>query len=603
MEQVLKKKAGFNFKVIWFFLKPYKAFLIFLLLLSLLAAIFETVNVAVLYPILTLGLDIEPQLSGNPFLILIHNLARMIPIHDALIANCILFIILVALAFLFGMMFAFYSAKITARIVADYQQRISDKYINSNYQFFIDNKQGELLYKGNRAPVFISLLLSSLLKFAAEIILSISILVLLFSLSWMGTILVIVGGTGFYLFTRYLSLKISYIAGTKQYESSQSQNVILNEYITGVKQIKVFGTSSKWRTSFNKAVINYWQFWRKNNFWLQAPTLVLTLLMFSLIVILVIAIRILYPADFILIIPVFGTFTFAIFRLLPKLAGFGRYGMQITSALPDVELVYGVLMDDRYSKIKDGSKILLKFSSSIEFKYVKFAHKGREAILNGVSFKIEKDKMTAIVGPSGAGKSTIVDLLLRLYDIDDGEIYTDNVNLNEYNISSVLKKIGFVSQESFIYNASAKDNINFGNEYTLPETIEAAKLANAHEFIEQLPQKYESLLGDRGVRLSGGEKQRIAIARAMIRKPEILILDEATSSLDNVSENIVQEAINRVSKNCTTLVIAHRLSTIQNADIIYVLDKGKIVESGTHDQLIKQKGKYWELYNIQKEAD
>ena len=144
-------------------------------------------------------------------------------------------------------------------------------------------------------------------------------------------------------------------------------------------------------------------------------------------------------------------------------------------------------------------------------------------------------------------------------------------------------------------------NITFGREYSNDEIFGAARLANADDFIQKLPEKYDTIVGDRGMRLSGGEKQRIAIARAMIRKPEILLLDEATSSLDNISENIVQKAINKVSKNCTTFIIAHRLSTIQNADKIYVLDQGKIIESGNHQSLLKKKGKYWELYNIQKE--
>ncbi|UCH72146.1 MAG: ATP-binding cassette domain-containing protein, partial [Thermoplasmatales archaeon] len=207
---------------------------------------------------------------------------------------------------------------------------------------------------------------------------------------------------------------------------------------------------------------------------------------------------------------------------------------------------------------------------------------------------------TALVGPSGSGKSTIVNLLLRLYDVKEGGVYIDNLNIKDYDIFSFLQKVGFVGQETFIYNASIKENIAFGGEYTDFEIMDAARLANADEFIENFPDGYDTIVGDQGMRLSGGEKQRIAIARAMIRKPEILILDEATSSLDNVSENTVQKAINKVSKNCTTFIIAHRLSTIQNADIINVLDKGKIVEKGTHEELIRKKGRYWDLHNIQK---
>jgi ATP-binding cassette subfamily B protein/subfamily B ATP-binding cassette protein MsbA len=238
--------------------------------------------------------------------------------------------------------------------------------------------------------------------------------------------------------------------------------------------------------------------------------------------------------------------------------------------------------------------------SGIELKNVTFAYKNRETLLNNASLSINKDKITALVGSSGSGKSTIVNLLLRLHDVNDGGVYIDNTNIKEFDIFSFLKKVGFVSQDTFIFNASVRDNIAFGNVYTDQEILEAAKLANADEFIQKLPEKYDTMAGDRGMRLSGGEKQRIAIARAMIRKPEIVILDEATSSLDNVSENVVQKAINNISKNCTTFIIAHRLSTIQNADIIYVIDHGEIVESGKHAELLQKKGKYWELYNIQK---
>jgi ABC-type multidrug transport system fused ATPase/permease subunit len=274
--------------------------------------------------------------------------------------------------------------------------------------------------------------------------------------------------------------------------------------------------------------------------------------------------------------------------------------MEFMHTLPNAEAVYKILKDTTYSKIKNGDREFTRLNSCIELKNVKFAHKDRNILLDNISFEIKKDKVTALVGASGSGKSTIVDLLLRLHDVDIGGVYIDNINIKEYDIFSFLRKVGFVSQEAFIFNATIKENIAFGGEYTDQEIMQAAKLANADEFIQSMPEKYNTLVGDRGLKLSGGEKQRIAIARAVIRKPEILILDEATSSLDNVSEKVVQDAINKVSKSCTTFIIAHRLSTIQNADIINVLDNGKIVESGSHKELLAKKGQYWKLHNIQK---
>lgn len=586
-------------KTIWFFLKPYKKSLAFLLFLTVVAGIFETVYIAVLYPLLTLSLDIQSGLSGNPFLILIDNLVEMVPINDALIAYCVVFIILVVLSFLFGMMLMLLSVWVASKIVEDNQQKIFDKYIESDYQYFIDNKQGELLYNSSRAPAHVGPLVTVLTKFAAEIMLSIIILILLFSISWKGTILVVIGAIGYYLFGRYISSKVSYIVGTGQYLAAQRQGVVLNEFLTGVKQIRVFQTFPHWGKQFSETVKTYWGLWRKHNRWVQILPLMLSLVMFSAIAIVVIIMKIQNPVAFTSIIPVFGTFAFAIFRLAPRVSGFAKYRMQIMNALPNIELVSKILKDDRYSTTKNGSKNFQGVNSNIEFKNVNFAYQGRDTVLDGISLKVERNKMTAIAGTSGSGKSTIVNLLLQLYAVDKGDIYIDNMSIKEYNIFSVLEKIGYVDQETFIYNASVKDNIAFGREYPMPEIMEAAKLANAHDFIQQLPEGYDTLVGDRGAKLSGGEKQRVAIARAMIRKPEVLILDEATSSLDNVSEKVVQEAIDKVAQGCTTLIIAHRLSTIRNADVIYVLDKGKIVESGTHEQLINQQGKYWGLYNIQ----
>ena len=428
---------------------------------------------------------------------------------------------------------------------------------------------------------------------------SVSILVLLFSMSLKGTILILIGGIGYFYLTKYLSIKVHYIAGKKGLESGQKETVVINEFTTGVKQIKVFETFPYWKNLFDNAIYTYWKYNRKSFFWTHVPEVLLLMLMYIGIGGVVIFIKLQNPNNFLSIIPVVGTFAFAVFMLMPKISKFGKYRMNFMSMLPNAESVYNILKDTTYSKIQNGHKKFLGLKSYIKFKNVKFNYKDRNILLDNISFDIQKDKITALIGSSGSGKSTIAHLLLRLHDIDSGNITINNIDFKEYDIFSFLKKVGYVSQDTFIFHASIKENITFGGNYTEEEIINSSKLANADEFIQNFPEKYDTIVGDQGARLSGGEKQRIAIARAMIRKPEILILDEATSSLDNISESIVQQAINKASKNCTTFIIAHRLSTIQNADVIYVLDQGKIVESGNHQELLEKKGKYWELYNIQ----
>lgn len=275
------------------------------------------------------------------------------------------------------------------------------------------------------------------------------------------------------------------------------------------------------------------------------------------------------------------------------------YG-NIQRALAAAQRVFDILdLQPEIQEIAD-AKPLPYIKGDVRFENVSFSYNPNEPVLTELSFANKAGQMVAIVGPSGAGKSTIANLLPRFYDITAGKIFIDDLDIKAVTLDSLREQIGIVPQETMLFNGSVYDNIRYGNLQATREEIEqAARDANAEKFILQLPAGYETMLGDRGVNLSGGQRQRIAIARAILKNPRILILDEATSALDTESEHVVQEALDRLMVGRTSFVIAHRLTTIQRADMILVLDKGKLVETGTHEQLLDKGGLYARLHQVQ----
>ncbi len=263
-----------------------------------------------------------------------------------------------------------------------------------------------------------------------------------------------------------------------------------------------------------------------------------------------------------------------------------------------LERIEKITLQDQLIKNSPVSPQPVIFNKEISFNNVSFKY-NQEQVLEDISFKIKKGETVAIVGHSGSGKSTIADLLIRFYDVVDGSINIDNINVKKINLSQLRNLMGVVSQDSILFNDTVINNIAFGVEIENSQVLESSKMANADKFIQNLEEKYETFIGDAGNKLSGGEKQRLSIARAIYKNPEILILDEATSSLDTKSEKAVQEALNRLMKNRTSLVIAHRLSTIQNADKIIVLDNGKIVEMGNHKELVSKNSFYKKFIDMQ----
>ena len=272
----------------------------------------------------------------------------------------------------------------------------------------------------------------------------------------------------------------------------------------------------------------------------------------------------------------------------------------IQKALAAADRVFDVLDLPELIQNKPNAQLLPHVKGSVSFNNVSFAYNTDEPILDNVSFSATPGQVVALVGPSGAGKSTVASLLPRFYDVTGGSIVIDGLDIRDVTMESLREQVGIVPQETMLFNGSVYDNILYGRlDATEEEVMAASKAANAHNFITELPNGYDTQLGDRGVNISGGQRQRIAIARAILKNPQILILDEATSALDTESERVVQEALDRLMVGRTSFVIAHRLSTIKNADKILVMEKGKIVEEGNHDELMAKDGLYAHLYQIQ----
>ncbi|NUN64254.1 ABC transporter ATP-binding protein [Pseudanabaena biceps] len=299
------------------------------------------------------------------------------------------------------------------------------------------------------------------------------------------------------------------------------------------------------------------------------------------------------------------TFMFVLFRMIPLVEQVNGLRVELGSYGGSIDKLKSILRTDDKIYLQDGELDFIRLEKSIEFSNVDFSYNSLDKpVLHGINLSINRGQTTALVGSSGAGKTTLADLVPRLYDPTSGEIFVDGVNLKDLRIKSLRSRMAIVSQSTFIFNASVRYNIAYGVDNIDEDlVVEVARQANALDFILDMPKGFDTVLGDRGVRLSGGQCQRIAIARALLRKPDILILDEATSALDSVTERLIQESLDQLSKGCTVIAIAHRLSTIVRADKVVVLEKGRIVEEGTYQELIERKGALWKYHQMQNSSE
>ena len=382
-------------------------------------------------------------------------------------------------------------------------------------------------------------------------------------------------------------------------ESLGKQLNILDETISGIRVIKAFNAVGYINRIFSKEVKNYAKidYGFSKRYELASPVSeILGAVSISGILIyggdLVLNKGTLDASSFIMFMAVFTQILQPTKAMAGAIAHFQR-------GIASGERVFEIVDIKPAIENKPNPKELESFEKEIEFKNVSFSY-GTKKILDNVSFTVEKGKTVALVGPSGGGKSTLANLVPRFYDPDDGEIFIDGISLKDYNYKSVRHHMGIVTQESILFNDTLMNNIAFGlDEINEDDVVKASKIANAHDFIIQEPDGYQRIIGDRGSKLSGGQKQRVTIARALLKNPSILILDEATSALDSESEMLVQDAIYSLMKSRTSIVIAHRLSTIQNADEILVINEGKIVERGTHGELMNHNGIYQKLTAMQ----
>lgn len=591
-------KAG-RLETLLFFIKGYKKYIFGVSIFSILFAIFEGLNVAILFPIISsvINSDVGSNMNGGRVIQILNSIIRIIPIKDMFIATCIFLIVIVILKNIFRYLCMVMSAFASYRIWEDIQNKLFSKYINADYEYFLNHKQGEMVYRLYNAPASAGGTLKLIPQLLTEALKVFIIGVMLFSMSFSVTCGIVVIAAIFYIFTGGLARKISYFLGKGRTEAAEEQNVLINEMISGIKQIRVFIGENRWVLNFHKAVDKYFKLAKKDILWINLPISVLEIFALSALSIFLIFLKRYSPDNFVSNLPLVGVFGYAFQRIMPSLSVITNTRMQIMGDMATLEILHSVLIEEM-SHLKDGEIIVQSFNNEIKFCNVSFSYPGRSEVLNNISVSFEKNKCIAIVGQSGSGKTTMVNLIIRLFNPTQGAVIVDGVNLKDCKKDSWLGKISFVSQDTFIFHASVRDNITFGLEnISIEDIVNAAKIANAHDFILNLSSGYDTVVGERGMKLSGGEQQRLSIARAILRKPQILIFDEATSALDNVSQSLIQSSINKIVKNHTVILIAHRLSTIVNADKIIVLDKGLIREIGTHDELITKKMVYWKLYN------
>lgn len=593
-----------EYKIIFWFLKPYRLRVILIFLFLFIYTILETVSIGAFYPLLNdvLSISSTPMNSGGKVLEFLNFIVKRLPIAEGTTAASVFLLFLVVGSTLFGFFAESFATWYRYKLHADFLNKVYHKLLNNQYRFFLEKKQGDLLYIGMNASQSVGEMLLYFPKVGVEFFRLLTLTIFLLTISLKITLTVFGFMSLFGLMIHYLSVKVIYPIAVNLQNVQSEVTAVFSESIAGIKLIKIIDNFKFWYNRFRDQSHKTRMLLTRNVVYGYIPVRLILIIGVSSIVVSIIYVRQHSPEQVTSFLPIIAIYVLALQRLMPSISSIGKYWMGLKELSPRLETTYKVLTDSEYL-IEDGKKNFSGLKNDIRLENISFSYPTKEDILKNVTITILKEQTIAIVGESGAGKSTLADLLVRLYAPESGKILVDEVNYLEFSQSSWLRHIGMVTQDTFIFNASVKENIRMGKpDATDVEVVEAAKNAHAHQFIMELPEHYNTVVGDRGIKLSGGQRQRIAIARAIIRNPDILILDEATSSLDNISEKIVQKALQEAMKNKTTIIIAHRLSTIEYADRIIVMKNGEVIEDGIHEGLLQQQGYYYNLYRKQKES-
>ncbi len=582
------------------YLKRYPALSVATLCSIIIASLFEGASFGMLIPLIQSMTQEGANLLEN--IPLINKLVVFFPSMDQ--AQTVSFVLILLFSLLvvkniFVYLSSVLIAKLRFGIIKNLRIKLMDNLLGYDTKYFDSAKTGYMIANMTTETERIGNFIMSILQFIALSGRIVAYLVVLFLISWKVSM-------GIFLLIAIVLIPIELIMGKLKRigklisESVAEYNCKLTEILGGMRLIRTRGTEAIERERFNKTVRDIAGFKYNSNKYISLIIPLSEICIFGLMVLCFTILMGVMEINFATTFPFIIAYLFILGRTLMQLGNINNARSSAMSYLAAFDN-YESINDPKDKKtIKSGNKSIKRFLDSIDFNTVNFSYVKKKIVLRNINIRIPRGKITALVGGSGAGKSTIVNLILRFYDVDSGEILVDGINLKDLSLAAWRRKIGFVSQDIFIFNTSVKNNISYGYVDARDEDIiKAAKAAHAHEFIVNLPDDYDAQLGERGIKLSGGQKQRISIARSIMHNPEILILDEATSSLDTKTERLITEAIDNLTKDRTVIAIAHRLSTILHADNIIVLDKGRIVESGKHEDLLLNKGLYKNLFDMQ----